>query len=106
MPFSFLKYPKKAITKKLTHADQAVFLQLLRHHDSMRKQDYDLPFYVSDRDLALESNTSTRTVWKAKIKLKKLNLINYTTGSGNRTYYKIMPELQLELFEKKEGVSF
>jgi len=106
MAFTFLKYPKKALTKKLTHADQAVFLQLLRHHDSLRKENYDMPFYVSDRDLALESNTSSSTVWKAKKKLKTLNLIDFTIGIGNKTFYKIMPELQLDLFAKKEGVSF
>jgi len=105
MAFSFLKYPKKALKKKLTHAEHAVFLQLLRHQDSLRKENYDMPFYVSDRDLALDSNTSKDTVWKAKRKLKKLNLIDFTIGSGNKTFYKIMPEPQLDLFEKKEGVS-
>jgi len=105
MAFTFLKYPKKALTKKLTHAEQAVFLQLLRHQDSLRKENYDMPFYISDRDLAEESNTSSSTVWKAKIKLKTLNLIAITLGDGNKTYYKIMPELQLDLFAEKQGVS-
>ena len=106
MAFTFLKYPKKAITKKLTHAEQAVFLQLLRYQDSLRKENYNMPFHISDRDLAEDSNTSSSTVWKAKVKLKILNLIDFKVESGNRTNYKIMPEPQLDLFGKKEGVSF
>lgn len=100
MAFTFLKYPKSALSANLTHAENSVLLQLLRCHYTLRKNDYELPFYCSDREISELSKTSRSTVWKAKKKLSKLNIIEFFSGRGNKTYYRIMPENQLDLFKK------
>ena len=86
----FLKYPARAFGYQLSSMDKAILLQLLLHHFRFCGSDYDKDFYVTDRDLALVTRCSSRSVWKSKKTLKKFGLIDYFISHGNKTYYKII----------------
>jgi len=85
----FLKYPVKALICNLSHAEKSVLLHLVSHHFRFCHGDYDRSFYFTDRDLALLSNCSSRTVWLAKKTLQTKGLIIYQVGKGNKTWYKL-----------------
>jgi len=87
----YIKIPILALTGSLSNAEIAVFLQLLLRHFRVRGNDYKKDFYVSDRILASLAGVSTETVWKAKKKLLKMELITYRI-SGRKTHYKILLE--------------
>ena len=86
----YFKYPLDAIVCDLTHGERTVYIFLLYQHFRYTRGDYEKEFFLTNRDLSKLSFCSLDTVYKAKLKLKELKLIDFHTGSKNRTFYKIL----------------
>lgn len=85
----FIKYPYPAFHSGLNHAEKSIFLVLCEYYfRHCYGKDRDT-FYLTDRTLASLSSCSTHTVWRAKTHLKSLNLIDYSRGESNKTWYTI-----------------
>jgi len=87
---NFIKYPTNSFASALSHADRTIYLHLLLRHFNYCRNNYDLSFYLTDRDLAEVSGCSLDTVWKSKKHLRDSRLISFEIGPKNKTYYKII----------------
>jgi len=83
----FVKLPLSDSLKSLSPRELHIYVQLHILKFNFSKNDGNQIFWVTDRVLAKHCNCSTRSVWMAKMKLQKLDLIRFTTAFGNRTHY-------------------
>ncbi|MBA7553323.1 hypothetical protein ES705_45913 [subsurface metagenome] len=87
---SYIMFPENAINAGLSPHNKTIFLQLLQWHLHHAHGNYDVEFYITDRDLASTTGCCRETVRTTKKRLRDLNLITYRIGPKNRTYYKII----------------
>jgi len=87
---SYIKYPHSLSTSNLTHVDKSILLQLCQLCYTFARSHHDREFWCTDKNLAKLSRCSTFSIFRAKKKLSKLKLIEYSTGPGNKTYYKLI----------------
>ncbi len=100
---SYIKYPENAFFYNLSLVDNAIFLCLLQHHFHFCSGDYDQGFYLTDRHLAEITGCSLRSVWKSKKKLYNCELIIFSRGLKNKTFYKIVSDNNKPLLYKKNN---
>ena len=85
----YFKVPSEVMDKDLSHAELSLYVSLCHMRNRFYGPEIQRSFWCSDRSLAYRTNTSTRTVYLAKIKLRKLKLISFHIGPGNKTFYTI-----------------
>ena len=86
----YFKIPSISTLCDLRHADVSIFQILCLLCFRYSHGDGNKEFWITDRDLAVRSKTSTKTVFISKRKLKKEGLIDYRIGPGNKTHYRLI----------------
>lgn len=85
----YIRVPITTVIHQLNHTHLSIYVHLLLLHFRFCGTGRQTTFFITDRALAKLLNSSTSTIYKAKKLLKSLGLIDYSTGEGNVTTYKI-----------------
>ena len=86
---NYIQFPIQAIDSPLSPIEKSILLWLCFFHFRHCRRDFSKEIFITDRELANWVNCSTKTIYLAKKKLKRLDILDYHVGKKNITHYKM-----------------